>query len=122
MALGIVEAVEAQHGIDLLELDHNSPLYLHILIEALRLAFADSESITASRDHFPRLPSRRAATTSHISRAIVLPATAVPAKLKRRPARYYVTDPDVEHVPVKEMLSKVGRHRCAGVLGDGMVS
>ncbi|RSH91435.1 hypothetical protein EHS25_009734 [Saitozyma podzolica] len=62
VALGIVEAVEAQHGIDLLELDHNSTLYLHILIEALRLAFADT--------------------------------------------RYYVTDPDVEHVPVKEMLSK----------------
>ncbi|GFZ50997.1 LOW QUALITY PROTEIN: hypothetical protein JCM24511_08755 [Saitozyma sp. JCM 24511] len=62
VALGIVEAVEAQHGIDLLELDHNSTLYLHILIEALRLAFADT--------------------------------------------RYYVTDPEVEHVPVKEMLSK----------------
>jgi gamma-glutamyltranspeptidase/glutathione hydrolase len=40
IALGIVEAVEIQHGIDLLEEDHNSVLYLHILIEAMRLAFA----------------------------------------------------------------------------------
>ncbi|WWC64826.1 gamma-glutamyltransferase [Kwoniella dejecticola CBS 10117] len=61
VALGIVEAVEVQHGVDVLELPHNSTLYLHILIEALRLAFA---------------------------------------------ARYYVTDPDVVHVPVDELLSK----------------
>ncbi|WVQ83659.1 gamma-glutamyltransferase [Cryptococcus sp. DSM 104549] len=62
VALGIIEAVEVQHGIDVLELDHNSTQYLHILIEAMRLAFADT--------------------------------------------RYYVTDPAVEHVPVKELLSK----------------
>ncbi|WWD19860.1 gamma-glutamyltransferase [Kwoniella shandongensis] len=61
VALGIIEQVELQHGLDILELDHNSTQYLHILIEALRLAFA---------------------------------------------ARYYVTDPEVEHVPIKELLSK----------------
>ncbi|KAK8853432.1 gamma-glutamyltransferase [Kwoniella newhampshirensis] len=61
VALGIIEQVELQHGLDLLELEHNSTQYIHILIEALRLAFA---------------------------------------------ARYYVTDPDVEHVPTKELLSK----------------
>ncbi|ODN95355.1 gamma-glutamyltransferase [Cryptococcus wingfieldii CBS 7118] len=42
VALGIVEAVEEVHGIDVLELEHNGVQYLHILIEALRLAFADS--------------------------------------------------------------------------------
>ncbi|KAL7424517.1 hypothetical protein Q5752_000201 [Cryptotrichosporon argae] len=62
LALGIVEAVEVAHGIDLLELEHNSTLYCHIIIEALRLAFADT--------------------------------------------RYYVTDPDVVHVPVDELLSR----------------
>ncbi|OCF34261.1 gamma-glutamyltransferase [Kwoniella heveanensis BCC8398] len=62
VALGIIEAVELQHGIDVLELEHNSALYLHILIEALRLAFAGGS--------------------------------------------YYVTDPEVEHVPVEELLSK----------------
>ena len=43
MALGIVEAIEDIHGIDMLDLEHNSVQYMHILIEALRLAFADSE-------------------------------------------------------------------------------
>ncbi|ORY31633.1 putative lincomycin-condensing protein lmbA [Naematelia encephala] len=42
IALGIVEAVEELHGIDMLELEHNSVLYCHICIEALRLAFADT--------------------------------------------------------------------------------
>ncbi|KAF5355776.1 hypothetical protein D9756_004066 [Leucocoprinus leucothites] len=64
LALGILEAMQEQGLIrPLLELEHNSPEYLHALIEALRLAFADS--------------------------------------------RWYVADPDVEHVPVKELLSKV---------------
>ena len=43
IALGIVEAIEEIHGIDMLDLEHNSVQYMHILIEALRLAFADSE-------------------------------------------------------------------------------
>ena len=44
IALGIVEQYEIQHGVDLLEVEHNSTTYLHVLIEALRLAFADSGS------------------------------------------------------------------------------
>lgn len=43
LALGIIEAVEDVHGIDVLELEHNSVEYLHIIIEALRLAFADTQ-------------------------------------------------------------------------------
>lgn len=42
LALGIIESVERVHGVDVLTLEHNSTEYLHILIEALRLAFADS--------------------------------------------------------------------------------
>ncbi|KAF5313283.1 hypothetical protein D9619_002992 [Psilocybe cf. subviscida] len=63
IALGILESIQEQ-GLSrpLSEMDHNSAEYLHTLIEALRLAFADSQ--------------------------------------------YYVTDPDVEHVPVAELLSK----------------
>lgn len=45
VALGIVEAVEDVHGVDVLDLELNSVEYLHILIEALRLAFADSKFI-----------------------------------------------------------------------------
>ncbi|KAG8747436.1 hypothetical protein FRC10_001107 [Ceratobasidium sp. 414] len=63
MALGILEAVQETGKIKpLLEMEHNSAEYLHSLIEALRLAFAD--------------------------------------------AQYYVTDPSMVHVPVKEMLSE----------------
>lgn len=63
IALGILEKIQTL-GITkpLLELEHNSPEYLHVLIEALRLAFSDTQ--------------------------------------------WYVTDPDVEHIPVKELLSE----------------
>lgn len=78
MALGIIEALETEKGVDVLELEHNSTRYLHVLIEAMRLAFADSRSR----------------------------ASQLKAKLKTV-ARYYVTDPARYHVPVEELLSKV---------------
>ncbi|KZW02602.1 gamma-glutamyltranspeptidase [Exidia glandulosa HHB12029] len=63
IALGILDALQQDGTIKpLSEMDHNSVEYLHVLVESMRLAFADS--------------------------------------------RYYVTDPDVVHVPVKELLSK----------------
>ncbi|KAI0307921.1 gamma-glutamyltranspeptidase [Multifurca ochricompacta] len=63
LALGILENIQEQGLVrNLLEMEHNSAVYLHTLVEALRLAFADSQ--------------------------------------------YYVADPDVQHVPVKELLSK----------------
>ncbi|KZP02058.1 hypothetical protein FIBSPDRAFT_809037, partial [Athelia psychrophila] len=63
LALGILENMQDQGKIkSLLETDHNSVEYLHALVEAMRLAFADTQ--------------------------------------------YYVADPDVEHIPVKELLSK----------------
>jgi gamma-glutamyltranspeptidase / glutathione hydrolase len=63
IALGILENLQEQGIVKpLLEMEHNSPEYLHALIEVMRLAFSDSQ--------------------------------------------YYVTDPDVIHVPVKELLNK----------------
>ncbi|KAI9462441.1 gamma-glutamyltranspeptidase [Lactarius psammicola] len=63
IALGILESIQEQGLVgDLLKMDHNSAEYLHTLVEALRLAFADSQ--------------------------------------------YYVADPDVQHVPVEELLSR----------------
>ncbi|PCH33847.1 gamma-glutamyltranspeptidase [Wolfiporia cocos MD-104 SS10] len=44
LALGILENMEKQGKIpSLLEMEHNSAEYLHALVEALRLAFADSQ-------------------------------------------------------------------------------
>ncbi|OBZ79579.1 putative gamma-glutamyltransferase YwrD [Grifola frondosa] len=63
LALGILDHIQEQGKIgSLLEMEHNSAEYLHVLIEALRLAFADSQ--------------------------------------------YYVTDPDMAHIPIAELLSK----------------
>ncbi|KAF8560254.1 gamma-glutamyltranspeptidase [Imleria badia] len=43
LALGILEQIQAQGKTKTLELEHNSAEYLHTLIEAMRLAFADSQ-------------------------------------------------------------------------------
>lgn len=56
MALGIIEALEEEKGIDVLELEHNSTAYLHVLIEAMRLAFADSESAFLCQRGRKRVP------------------------------------------------------------------
>ncbi|KAJ7596918.1 gamma-glutamyltranspeptidase [Mycena floridula] len=63
IALGILENIQ-KLGVTkpLLEMEHNSPEYLHTLVETLRLAFSDSQ--------------------------------------------WYVTDPDVKHIPVEELLSQ----------------
>ncbi|KAF9457073.1 nucleophile aminohydrolase [Collybia nuda] len=63
IALGILENIQEQ-GLTkpLADMEHNSSEYLHTLIEALRLAFSDSQ--------------------------------------------WFVTDPDLEHVPVGKLLSK----------------
>ena len=44
IALGILRALEEEHGLDLSKMEHNSAEYLHLLIEALRIAFAESAS------------------------------------------------------------------------------
>ncbi|KAJ6621617.1 gamma-glutamyltranspeptidase [Mycena sp. CBHHK59/15] len=62
IALGILENLQEQGTIKpLLEMEHNSPEYLHVLIEALRCVFNSQR---------------------------------------------YVADPDAEHIPVEELLSK----------------
>lgn len=41
IALGIIEALEEQNRVDFSKIEHNSSEYIHILTEALRLAFSD---------------------------------------------------------------------------------
>ncbi|CAO3670618.1 unnamed protein product [Rhizopus microsporus] len=62
IALGIIEALEESGAVDFSKIEHNSATYVHIVSEALRIAFADT--------------------------------------------RYYVTDPQVHHVPTEALLSK----------------
>ncbi|KAJ7786191.1 gamma-glutamyltranspeptidase [Mycena metata] len=54
IALGILENFQEQGNL-LLDMDHNSPEYLHVMIEALRLAFADAQWYVADPDveHVP---------------------------------------------------------------------
>lgn len=66
LALGIIEALEESGQVDFKTIEHNSADYIHIITEALRIAFADT--------------------------------------------RYYVTDPQVEHVPTEHLLSKVNTY------------
>ncbi|KAI9251717.1 nucleophile aminohydrolase [Sporodiniella umbellata] len=47
MALGIIEALEAEGRVDFKKLAHNSADYIHLLTEVLRLAFADTRSYVA---------------------------------------------------------------------------
>ena len=63
IAIGILEQLQKQNKIPSLnKFEHNSPEYLHVLIEALRLAFADG--------------------------------------------RYFISDTDIQHVPIQQLLSK----------------
>ncbi|KAI8337903.1 putative lincomycin-condensing protein lmbA [Chlamydoabsidia padenii] len=55
MALGILEALEKNGSVDFDKLEHNSADYLHVVIEALRLAFADTRYYVGDPDvvHVP---------------------------------------------------------------------
>ncbi|KAE8256305.1 hypothetical protein A4X13_0g2718, partial [Tilletia indica] len=52
LALGILDAAQRLNIVpDLRTLEHNSPEYLHALIEALRLAFADARKFVSDPQH-----------------------------------------------------------------------
>ncbi|CAG7846564.1 Putative gamma-glutamyltransferase YwrD; AltName: Full=Glutathione hydrolase; Contains: RecName: Full=Gamma-glutamyltranspeptidase large chain; Contains: RecName: Full=Gamma-glutamyltranspeptidase small chain [Serendipita indica DSM 11827] len=70
MALGILEAAQEQGTIkSLLDMEHNSAEYLHALIEALRLAFADSLHWVTDPDCAPVSPSKLLSKEYLLSRA-----------------------------------------------------
>lgn len=66
-------------GIDLASLGHNSPAYLHLLIEALKLAYADRHALYGD-PHFIDVPMDRllSADYGRERRALINPASAHP--------------------------------------------
>ncbi|ORZ03464.1 nucleophile aminohydrolase [Syncephalastrum racemosum] len=53
IALGILQELEKQHNIDFTKVEHNSPEYLHIIIEAVRLAYADGRHYVSDPNVVP---------------------------------------------------------------------
>ncbi len=60
----MIEALNMLEGYDLKDMGHNSPQYLHTLVEAVKLAFADRDATTAipSSARFPKRSCSRKIT------------------------------------------------------------
>ncbi|KAF9229160.1 gamma-glutamyltranspeptidase [Gyrodon lividus] len=87
LALGILEQIQEQGKTkSLQELEHNSPEYLHTLIEALRLAFADSQYYVNDPE-FNFVPVDRLLSKEYlVSRAQLFdPTTANPKVVQGNP-------------------------------------
>lgn len=68
IAIGIIEQLQKQNKIPLLEkFQHNSAEYLHILIESLRLAFADG-SYFISDPNFQNIPIEQLLSEDYLSK------------------------------------------------------
>jgi gamma-glutamyltranspeptidase/glutathione hydrolase len=49
-----LEMLNIMEGFDIKQLGHNSADYLHVVVEAKRIAFADRSAFLADRDHMPK--------------------------------------------------------------------
>ncbi|KAF5374840.1 hypothetical protein D9758_000394 [Tetrapyrgos nigripes] len=76
IALGILESLQEQGIIKpLSEMEHNSPEYLHILVETLRLAFADSQFFVTDPDSY-EIPVKKLLSKEYLaSRAKLIDPT-----------------------------------------------
>ena len=100
IALGILESIQEQGLVgDLLKMDHNSPEYLHTLVEALRLI------LCASLHEVRLIPKPRLAFAGDSPSLRYVGWFQL--RLCDLDSQHYVADPDVQHVPVKELLSRV---------------
>lgn len=103
MALGILENIQEQGLIDnLLKMEHNSAEYLHTLVEALRFSSMCPLRILADPDSkLEGLPSQVIILLCHTGWRL--------SRLYSHgsDSQHYVTDPDLQYVPVKELLDKV---------------
>lgn len=65
-ALGYIKELAARNEIDLKALAHNLADYLHLLIEALKLAFYDSEHSVADPEFHPEIDVKVALSKDHL--------------------------------------------------------
>ncbi|KAI0331968.1 gamma-glutamyltranspeptidase [Cubamyces sp. BRFM 1775] len=82
LALGILDNLEAQGKIgSLLEMEHNSAEYLHVLVEAMRLAFADSQYYVTD-PNFSKIPVEELLSKEYLaSRAKLIDTTKTNPKV-----------------------------------------
>ncbi|KAI9494950.1 gamma-glutamyltranspeptidase [Zychaea mexicana] len=66
IALGIIRALEEENGLDLSKMEHNSAEYLHIIIEVLRLAFADTRYYVTDPQVVP-VPTEKLLSKQYLS-------------------------------------------------------
>ncbi|GAA6060015.1 hypothetical protein JCM10212_001173 [Sporobolomyces blumeae] len=71
IALGILEAIQEQGKVDLAKVEHNSALWLHTLISAIRLAFADTRAYVADPEH-SRVPVEQLLSKEYLSKRAAL--------------------------------------------------
>ncbi|KAI7850815.1 nucleophile aminohydrolase [Circinella umbellata] len=68
IALGIIRALEEEHGLDFSKIKHNSAEYLHLIIEAMRIAFADTRHyVTDPQVHSLAVPIEMLLSKSYLS-------------------------------------------------------
>ncbi|KAG2221770.1 hypothetical protein INT45_003410 [Circinella minor] len=68
IALGIIRALEEEHGLDFSKIEHHSAEYLHLIIEAMRIAFADTRYyVTDPQVHSTAVPIDMLLSKSYLS-------------------------------------------------------
>ena len=68
IALGIIRALEEEHGLDFSKIEHNSAEYLHVIIEVMRIAFADTRYyVTDPQVHLTALSTDKLLSRSYLS-------------------------------------------------------
>ncbi|CEQ39592.1 SPOSA6832_01131, partial [Sporobolomyces salmonicolor] len=71
IALGILEAIQEAGKVDLSKTEHNSALWLHTLISAVRLAFADTRAFIADPEHV-RVPVEELLSKEYLAKRAAL--------------------------------------------------
>lgn len=96
----LVEMLNILEGYDLAELGHNSALYLHLLTEAMRRAYADRAEHLGDPDFNEDMPIERLTSKEYarVLRASIDPERASPSDPKRF-ARAYES-PETTHISI----------------------